>query len=137
MDDGKTEYCIRTFEKLVLSNGKIAALFSDADGHKFCNTEKQEYESFIHSRIHNAAMPNDLKPLSTHHMEVSQQARAAIHLYKLENNIPLETPHVNKTPLLDQKEVQAYKKKNGLPAFYPNEVVKIKTANDEYYNPQI
>ncbi len=94
MDDGQ-KFCTEKFEKLALKKGEVAAIISSSNGDRHCETEKEILTCYQKEKAHNAAMPDDLKPQSSHHMEVSQQARAAIQDYKTKAGVPFDTPPVN------------------------------------------
>jgi hypothetical protein len=106
MDGKKIPYRTK-FEKLATRKGEIVAVFS---GDAFqpptypegiaAESEKEIWESYQTSLAHNEAMPDDLKVASAHHMEVSQEARAAIQAYKIRHSMPLNTPPVEDTPPL-------------------------------------
>ena len=86
------------FEKLATRKGEIVALVSGSDGDLFALGEKYLLRAYMKALAHNESMPDDMKELSAHDMDVDQEARAAIQAYKLRHGIPLDTPPVSEAP---------------------------------------
>lgn len=88
------------FERLAKCKGEIVAIISDEVGEEGVVDEKWLLRSYEKAAKLNASLLDhaDLKAGSQSMMDAAQEARAAIQAYKLEHNIPLDTPPVSETP---------------------------------------
>ena len=89
------------YEKLgITDEGEIVAIITSSRGDRYVVDEEELFEVYEESATHNSKslMQTDMKALSNHAMEVTQEARGAIQDYKKRHGIPFDTPPVEETP---------------------------------------